>query len=158
MLRSIFPLVLLVLGANSASGQEARDSAAAVQFIRKGLADWVAAANHGEWKTAAQVWAPDLIGWYPGQPDDTYEREMGRLANPNPKPGAARTRYEVKVVEVIVSGSLAVVRDIWRFTTPAGASDSTVSVVRSYEIWRRQPDHRWKISRWISAPEPSAAR
>lgn len=156
MLRSILPLVLVMLGANSASGQESRDSAAAVHSIRKSLADWVAAANRADWKTAAQVWTPDLIGWYPGQPDDTYDREMARLANP--KPGAARTHYEVNVVEVMVSGRLAVVRDIWRFTTPAGSSDSTVSIIRGYEVWRLQPDQQWKISRWISAPEPSPSR
>ena len=156
MLKSILPLVLMMLAVNSASGQESRDSASAVHSIRGALSDWVAAANRGDWKTAAQVWAPDLIGWYPGQPDDTYEREMARLAHP--KAGAVRTHYEVNVVEVIVSGELAVVRDIWRFTTPAGSSDSTVTIVRGYEVWRRQPDQQWKISRWISAPEPSPSR
>jgi ketosteroid isomerase-like protein len=156
VLRSVIPVMLVVLGANSASAQESSDSVAAVHSIRKALADWVAAANRGDWKTAAQVWAPDLIGWYPGQPDDTYQLEMARLANP--KPGAARTHYDVNVVEVMVSGRLAVVRDIWRFTTPAGSSDSTVTIVRGYEVWRRQPDQQWKISRWISAPEPSPSR
>jgi hypothetical protein len=28
-----------------------------------------------------------------------------------------------------------------------------VAVVRSFEVWRRQPDRTWKIARWISAPE-----
>jgi ketosteroid isomerase-like protein len=155
VLISMLPVMLVVLAANTASAQES-DSAAAVHSIRKALGDWVAAANRGDWKTAARVWAPDLIGWYPGQPDDTYQREMARLASP--KPGAARTHYEVNVVEVMVSGRLAVVRDIWRFTTPAASSDSRVTTVRGYEVWRRQPDQQWKISRWISAPEPSPSR
>jgi len=156
VLRSMLPVMLVVLAASTASAQQPSDSAAALRSIRKALADWVAAANRGDWKTAAQVWAPDLIGWYPGQPDDTYQREMARLANP--KPGPARTHYEVNVVEVLVSGRLAVVRDIWRFATPAGSSDSTVTIVRGYEVWRRQRDQQWKISRWISAPEPSPSR
>ena len=59
------------------------------------------------------------------------------------------------MVEVIVSGRLAVVRDIWRFTTPTQRPDSSVSIVRSYEIWKQQPDNCWKIARWISAPEPA---
>jgi steroid delta-isomerase len=60
----------------------------------------------------------------------------------------------VDVVEVMVSGDLAVVRDIWRMTRIAGA-DTTVQVIRSFEVWRRQPDGRWRIARWISAPEPA---
>jgi ketosteroid isomerase-like protein len=94
------------------------------------------------------------VGWYPGQPDDTYAGEMERAAHP--KAGRPKTHYTVDVVEVIVSGALAVVRDIWRFTTPAGKPGSTTSLVRSYEVWKRQPDGAWKIARWISAPEPSA--
>jgi ketosteroid isomerase-like protein len=80
---------------------------AAVRAIHAALTDWVAAATRGDWKSASKVWAPDLVGWYPGQP---------------------------------VSGKLAAVRDIWRFTTAAGKPDATTSVVRGFEVWTRQPD------------------
>lgn len=79
-------------------------------------------------------------------------RNWNRL--PIPARGRRPTRYEVTVNEVIVSGPLAVVRDTWRFTTNAGTPDSTVAVVRSFEVWRRQSARSWKIARWISAPEP----
>jgi len=69
---------------------------------------------------------------------------------------AALAAAEVQVVEVMVSGKLAVVRDIWRFTTAAGKPDATTSVVRGFEVWTEQPDSSWRISRWISAPEPPA--
>jgi len=136
------------------SAQAQVDSMAAVREIRAALADWVAAANRGDWKSASKVWAPDLVGWYPGQPDDTYARETDRVANP--KFGSPKTHYEVELVEVMVSGKLAVVRDVWRFTAPADKPDATTSVVRSFEVWRQQPDSSWRISRWISAPEPPA--
>lgn len=110
------------------------------------------AANRQDWQSAAKIWAPDLIGWYPGQPDDTYEKELAQAAHS--RPGRKPTRYEVTVEEVMVSKSLAVVRDRWRFITSSGSPDSTVDVVRSFEVWRRQPDGAWKIARWISAPEP----
>jgi ketosteroid isomerase-like protein len=113
----------------------------------------VEAANRQDWRAAAQVWAPDLVGWYPGQPDDTYAKEMEQAAHP--KPGRPKTRYAVKVEEVIVSGPLAVVRDIWRFTTAPGTKDSSIAVVRGFEVWQQQADGHWKISRWISAPEPA---
>jgi ketosteroid isomerase-like protein len=145
-------LLFLRVPAVSAHAQQRQDSASAVRSIRTALANWVEAANREDWRTASQVWAPDLVGWYPGQPDDTYAREMERAAHP--PQGRPHTRYEVNVAEVIVSGPVAVVRDIWRFTTSPGTPDSTVSVVRSYEVWRRQAKGEWKIARWISAPEP----
>ena len=145
---------LLLLAARSAPAQDRNDSAAAVRSIRTALAAWVDAANREDWKAAARVWAPDLDGWYPGQPDETYEKEMKSAAHP--RAGRPHTRYEVNIVEVLVSGRMAVVRDIWRFTTAADTRDSAVSVVRSYEVWKRQKDGQWKIARWISAPEPAA--
>jgi ketosteroid isomerase-like protein len=133
--------------------QQTDDSSTAVRAIRVALAAWMAAANRQDWRAAAEIWAPDLIGWYPGQPDDTYAKEMALAIHP--RPGRKPTRYEVTVNEVIVSGSWAVVRDTWRFTTGSGSADSSVAVVRSFEVWRRQPDRAWKIARWISAPEPA---
>jgi ketosteroid isomerase-like protein len=148
----LLPLVV-TLATGPVQSQVSTDSAAAVSTIRTALADWVAAANRQDWKAASRIWAPDLVGWYPGQPDDTYAREMERLTHP--KPAGARTRYAVNVVEVMVSGPMAVVRDIWRFTTFPRQGDSTSAVVRSYEVWRKQPDNQWKIARWISAPDPT---
>jgi ketosteroid isomerase-like protein len=134
--------------------QEPQDSASAAAAIRSALAAWVSAANRQDWKAASQIWATDLVGWYPGQPDDTYAKEMASASHP--RRGRPSTRYELNVVEVIVSGGMAVVRDIWRFTTRPGTPDSSVAVVRSYEVWRRQKNGAWKIARWISAPDPSA--
>jgi ketosteroid isomerase-like protein len=152
---ALLPL-LVTLATGSVQSQGSTDSAEAVAAIRTALVDWVAAANREDWKTAARVWAPDLVGWYPGQPDDTYAREMERLAHP--KPARTRTHYAVNVVEVMVSGPMAVVRDIWRFTTFPNPGDSAISIVRGYEVWKRQRDNQWKIARWISAPEPPQSR
>jgi ketosteroid isomerase-like protein len=149
-------LLLSLVLSGTARAQQPQDSAASVRSIRSALAAWVEAANRQDWRTAVQVWAPDLIGWYPGQPDDTYAKEIERAAHP--KPQKSPTRYEVDVVEVMVSGPIAVVRDIWRFTTGSGTRDSSVAVVRGFEVWKLQPDRHWKIARWISAPEPEPRR
>jgi ketosteroid isomerase-like protein len=120
--------------------------------IRASLANWVAAANRGDWQEALKVWAPDLIGWYPGAPDDTYPREVERAG----KAGPPRTTYSVDVQEVMVSGGMAVVRDVWTFTSKVDGKpgEPRVDTVKSFEVWTKQPDGAWKISRWISAPEP----
>jgi len=44
------------------------------------------------------------------------------------------------------------VRDTWIETTKRESGPEIVSQFRSYEVWRRQPDKTWKISRWIDGP------
>lgn len=128
--------------ANSATG-----NAAAERQIREALAHWVEAANHGDYKTALAVWAPDLIGWAPVGPDDTYERET-KFASMQPQP----MTFELKIDEVIVDGSMAVVRDIWTQTNRDSSGTEKVQTYRSFEVWRHQTDGAWKISRWIDGP------
>jgi ketosteroid isomerase-like protein len=144
----------LLLPVVAVRGAPTVDEAKAEREIRSALASWVEAANRGDWKEALKVWAPDLIGWYPGTPDDTYEREVERAA----RAGPPRTKYQVDIREVMVSGPMAVVRDVWTFSTKGAGGPPSVEKVKSFEVWKRQPDGRWKISRWISAPEPKGVR
>jgi Domain of unknown function (DUF4440) len=108
------------------------------------------AANREDWKAAARVWAPDLVGWYPGQPDDTYAREMERLAHP--KPAGARTRYAVNVVEVMVSGPMA--RHLALHHVPRLRRFDPSASPAATKSGRDSRINQWKIARWISAPEP----
>jgi ketosteroid isomerase-like protein len=147
-LSTLFGLTFLVV-APLARADAAADNAAAEKQIRAALANWVDAANHGDYKSASEVWAPDLIGWAPQGPDDTYEREMGYAKLPA---GLAKTTYALTINEVIVDGSLAVVRDTWTQTTKQESGPDKVATFRSYEVWRRQADRSWKISRWIDGP------
>jgi uncharacterized protein DUF4440 len=75
-------VVSLLLAGATARGhaQVPSGSAKAVGIIRATLAQWVEAANRQDWRAAAAIWAPDLIGWYPGQPDDTYAKELEQAA------------------------------------------------------------------------------
>ena len=147
-LLSILVLLLIPIGA---IGADVSEGSAAEQEIRGALTRWVLAANRGDWKEALKVWAPDLVGWYPGEPDTTYQREAENATRAT----TPRAIYEVDVTEVMVSGPLAVVRDIWTFTTPMPTGKPTVVRLKSFEIWAQQPDGAWKINRWISAPEPA---
>lgn len=139
----------LLLTSGLVIAHPAADNAAAEKQIRAALAGWVEAANRGDYKAASTVWAPDLIGWAPDGPDDTYEREAAYAKLPIKAPD---TTYALTINEVIVDGSLAVVRDTWTQTTKQAAGTDKVDMFRSYEVWRRQPDASWKISRWIDGP------
>ena len=100
------------------------------------------------------MWAPDLIGWAPEGPTTLTN------AKPHAKRrcGRRNTVYALTINEVIVDGSLAVVRDTWTQTTKQDAGADKVSTFRSYEVWRRQPDASWKISRWIDGPMHAGCR
>jgi len=144
----LFAFTLLVTSGFAVADPVA-DNAAAEKQIRALLATWVEAANRGDYKAALVVWAPDLIGWANVGPDDTYEREAAGAKQPGQPPS---TTYALTINEVIVDGSLAVVRDTWTQATKQAAGADKVETFRSYEVWRRQPDATWKISRWIDGP------
>jgi ketosteroid isomerase-like protein len=145
--RLLFGLALLTFSASGIA--DATGNSAAEKQIRAALAHWVEAANRGDYKSALDVWAPDLIGWAPEGPDDNYQREAESAKLPLKPP---KTTYQLTIDEVIVDGSLAVVRDTWTETTKREAGPDLVTAFRSYEVWRRQPDATWKISRWIDGP------
>jgi len=151
----LHPIALVIgfLTPRAIAAQATIDSAAVVASIRATLSRWAEAATAQDHQTTMAVWAPDLIGWYPGQPDDTYEREATAAARP-PDP-RRRVRTQVTVNEVLVSGRLAVVRDTWVVTQWQANPDSTVATIRGFEVWQPQPDGVWRITRWISAPQPT---
>ena len=139
----LMALVLMGIGRPALAGPSEDEAR-----IRAALAKWVAAFNSGDLKTAAEVWAPDLDGWAPEGADDTYELEQKYAAMGSGKPPGAI--YALKINEVIVSCDMAVVRDTW--TETPRTDPSKARVFRSFEVWRRQPDGTWKISRWIDGP------
>jgi ketosteroid isomerase-like protein len=141
--------MVLLLAAHAAfASAEAREAPSPESQIRASLAGWVIAFNSGDYKAALKVWAPDLIGWAPEGSDDTYAREeKDALAAQGKQPTVL---FTLEIVEVTVSGDMALVRDIWTETPRSDASKARR--FRSFEIWRRQPDTSWKISRWIDGP------
>ena len=54
-----------------------------------------------------------------------------------------------EIREIIISGDIAVVRPIWTLTTRKGG-EQDVSTEAGIDIFKRQPDGRWSISRFAS--------
>ena len=74
-------LALAVAGSVSTGASDPQTARAdAERQIRAALARWTEAANRGDWKTALDVWAPDLVGWAPSGADDSYAREAEGVA------------------------------------------------------------------------------
>ncbi|MDB5621327.1 MAG: hypothetical protein JWQ24_5565 [Tardiphaga sp.] len=51
--------------------------------------------------------------------------------------------------EIIVSGDIAIVRLFWTLTAQKGVK-SSVSTEAGMDIFKRQPDGKWSIARFIS--------
>ena len=152
-MRSCFALLFLVVVSSACAAapafpQTQQDEA----LIRQSLADWLKAFNDGDYAKAAQVWAPDMRGWGDGM-EDSYQREMDS-AKQTPKVADPKWRYALRIDEVMVEGDMAVVHDTWTEIGPTGKART----FPSFEVWRRQPDKTWKISRWLdgaSTPDSS---
>jgi ketosteroid isomerase-like protein len=140
----IFLLLILLLAAcaHARAPGAAEDEAS----IRARLAQWTGQYNSGDYAGAADIWAPGLIGVAGGgAPDDSFEREQAGARRGSRPPDE---KYALQIDEVVVAGDLAVVRDTWRSTGPGGTT-----TFRSFEVWQRQADGQWKITRWIDAPK-----
>ena len=145
----LFSLLVLAGGACAAVPTQAQQDEAA---IRQSLADWLKAFNSGDYAKAAEVWAPDMRGWGDGE-EDSYQKEMDG-AKKTPKVADPKWHYALRIDEVMVEGDMAVVHDTWTEIGPTGKART----FGSFEVWRRQPDKSWKISRWIdgaSTPDSS---
>ncbi len=121
--------------------------------IRKSLAAWVEATNKKDEKSANTIWVANPVGWMPAAPEFGYKAAF-ELAGLPPRNGGAYPTFELKIDEVAVAGALAAVHDIWTETLHFEGSDMLVKrTIRGSELWRLQPDGKWRIARYVSAPE-----
>ena len=127
---------------------------AAETAIRGALAQWTADFNARDTARICDLFAPDLVYDYRGFPERTHADLCGLLR----RSLADRTRqftYALDIKEIIVSGDMAVVRLVWTLTTTLpGTSMPVVSKEPGLDVFRRQPDGNWRISRYIAYEAP----
>jgi len=128
----------------------AQDDSPAQAAIRAALTGWTADFNAGNAEKICELFAPDLIAQYQGTPErgfhaicDQLERSLGDRSK--------TYRYALAIKEILVAGELAVVRLVWTLTVkrndPPG---ETTSDEIGMDIFRRQADGSWKISRYMA--------
>jgi len=123
--------------------------------IRAALMKWTADFNARNLGEVCDLFAPDLRYDFQGLPERSYE-DICKLLHASLSDAGKRFTYSPPAIkEVIVSGDLAVVRLTWTLKVH---SEGTPSDVTSEEIgldvFRRQPDGRWKIIRYIAFEAP----
>lgn len=142
---------LLGLTPVPALAQSPEQDAAAVE---KALRDWTENFNAGRVDMLCDLFAPELIANYRGQPEKTYDSLCAAL-QADLSGGPKQYRYDLDLHEIIVDGDLAVARFIWNLTVRDRASGATVrSADRGIDIFRRQPDGAWRIVRFIGYEIP----
>lgn len=120
--------------------------------IEKALRDWTENFNAGQLDKVCDLFAPELIAHYSGQPEKTYDSLCTAL-KADLGGGPKQYRYDLDLHEIIVSGDLAVARFIWNLTVRDRASGETFrSADRGVDIFRRQPDGGWRIIYFIGYP------
>src|SRR2546423_3307263 len=138
--------------AQTASTCSQSDSAAEIA-IRKRLADWVTATNGGNRTVARDVWAPGVVGWFPRAAVFGDSAAFAAAGIPFDRAAPAPASFELRVDQVDVGGRMAAVHDIWVETRHLPGDRTVRREIRGSELWRCMPDGRWRIARYVSAPE-----
>ena len=125
--------------------------------IRHVLETWREAYNRGDWPRTMDLVAPDQIGWTAQGTTIDYDSQANRARQRAAAKARPTGRYTLSVKEIVVCGDMALVRDVWTFA-PVSGDPTAGTAVRSFELFRRQPNGSWKISRWMDAPAADQAK
>lgn len=122
--------------------------------VRRGILTYAAAANRNDVDGVMSVFSRDVLLSYPGIPDQRYDelaagyREM--MGNP-----ALKTQTEPTIDEITVSGGLAYARLVWNtVVTDTRTGQRTTRQMKDLQIWRREPDGKWRFARGMHYREP----
>lgn len=141
-MRGLGVAVLLALAGPAAADDDAG-------MIRQRLLDWRAAFNARDADGACDLFAPDLAYSVPDVTRGTHQTMCDNFARIFAKPGLTLAYAEPLIHEIILSGDTAIVRLTWTLTAESDGGRET-STEEGMDIFTRQPDGRWSISRFIA--------
>ena len=125
------------------------DPAADEAAIRDRFAQWTEAFNAKDSAGVCDLFAPDLIYSLPEVVNGTQAKLCSNLAGLFNR-SDIKLHYDLPAIhEMIVAGDIAVVRLTWTLTAEAKAGKDTTTE-EGIDIFRRQPDGRWSIARFIA--------
>jgi ketosteroid isomerase-like protein len=135
---------------SSAAGLSAPDTAR--NEIRATLQSWTKDFNAGNAFRVCALFAPDLISNYQGQPAGDYQSICAQL-RASLNDSVKSYHYSLRIEEIIVCGELAIARLRWRLrVSQKSVRGENLIDETSLDIFRRQPDGSWKITRFNAYP------
>jgi steroid delta-isomerase len=148
LVRSALSVALVVLFDAPAS---ADSPDAAQNEIRSALEKWRSAFNDRDERQVCDLFAPDLIANYQGQPERNYT-SLCQLLQTSLADRERTYHYSLNINEVLVYGDLAVVRLIWTLEIEKDGASKEIIAEPAVDIFRHQADGSWKISRYLAYP------
>lgn len=147
--RSIIAAAALTAPLGQTGGTEPTE--AAENEIRSAIENWQSAFNARDEDRVCALFAPDLVANYQGEPERDYSSlcEMLRAAVRDPY---VTYRYSVEINEIAVYGETAVVRLVWTLEIEKAGSPKQNIEEPAIDIFHRQVDGSWKISRYLAYP------
>lgn len=142
-------LALLVTSGGSAGARAGDDPAV---DIRAALQQWRVDFNARRPTHICDLFAPALRYDFQGLPEQNYPLLCARLHRALTD-HATSFHYGLRIKEIIVSGSLAVVRLTWISTATPSGGHSTTNDEPGLDVFQRQSDGTWKIIRYIAYQE-----
>ena len=132
----------------------AQSEADVEKVIRDALTRWTADFNARDTSRICDLFAPDLRYDFRGQPERDYSIMCSRL-NRALNDRSRTLTYAFDIKEIIVSGDMAVVRLVWTAQVSRdGSPQVTETKEPGLDVFRRQPDGTWRISRYMAYEAP----
>jgi steroid delta-isomerase len=145
---AVFVSLAILAGTDHVRAQN--DDAAAT--IRAALEQWRLDFNARRAERICDLFDPELRYDFQGLPEQNYTLLCDRLH----KALADRSRtieYGLRIKEIIVSGSIAIVRLTWISTVTGSDGASRTDDEQGLDVFQKQPDGSWKIIRYMAYPD-----
>jgi len=147
-------LATLMAGCWALAGLPAAADTEAEKAIRDALSKWTSDFNGRDATRICDLFAPDLRYDFRGTPERDYVAMYSALHGALGDRSKTLT-YSFDIKEIIVSGDMAIVRLVWTSrVSREGSSEVIETREPGLDVFRRQADGKWRISRYMAYEAP----
>jgi uncharacterized protein (TIGR02246 family) len=147
-------LATLMAGCWALAGLPAAADTEAEKAIRDALSKWTSDFNGRDATRICDLFAPDLRYDFRGTPERDYAAMCSALHGGLGDRSKTLT-YSFDIKEIIVSGDMAIVRLVWTSrVSREGSSEVIETREPGLDVFRRQADGKWRISRYMAYEAP----
>ncbi|KTC86445.1 YybH family protein [Legionella brunensis] len=146
--RSLLGSMILLIGAAYAERSNQQQTE-----IRNALSEWTTDFNTRNTQNICNLFSPNLRYNYRGFPEQNYKnicKQLRRSLNNKKK----RYHYSFNIREILLANDLAVVRLVWTLKVTDVSGQSKTSREEGIDIFKKNPDKKWQIIRFLGYEEP----
>jgi steroid delta-isomerase len=134
-------------------GPSARTASAeaAQNEIRVALEKWQSAFNGRDEQQVCDIFARDVVANYDDEPQRDYA-SLCQMLQTAVQDQETTYRYSMTINDILVYGETAVVRLVWTLEIDKLRAPKEIVEEPAIDIFRRQVDGDWKISRYLAYP------